>query len=542
MRTFNRIFLATLLFSLPASQVVVAWPWDRDATQQPTRPVHELSTYDFFHNPRSRFYDPNSPFYERAFTYVMFSNARPARATRYGFIVGSAGWLGYSFYQLYKAQQALNNAVRSQQSDFSDALRALNRVAPDTNDEQSRSDQPTGTAPAASAAQDEQSRSDQPTGNAPAASAAQNEGSIEAYLRKALSVSDTSDTHELGATFEDMPLSAQARRVVNEKLNVIKNTPKESSMYAISEGYLGNVASLPWGKETQDNLDLEQVGRKLDEAMYGMHEVKQAILEFLAVRKAKPNDGGKILCLVGPPGVGKTAITKAIANALGRNYARVSLGGVHTEGDIRGNPIVHIGAAMGCIIKALKTADSINPVIGLDEIDKLGASMSQGDPNAALLEALDPEQNYAFVDHYLEFAFDLSKVLFIATANNERAIPAALRNRMEIIKIPGYTRAERIHITQDFVVPRQQEDVATECEGFELSPEVVTVLVKHLKDPGIRSIQFAVEALFAKHCLSCYRHGHPLWITPQNVVKLLQRRREPGTTDDSDDDRSFRCC
>ena len=220
--------------------------------------------------------------------------------------------------------------------------------------------------------------------------------------------------------------------------------------------YLEWMASLPWDKGTEDNLDLEHAREVLDADHYDIEKVKDRILEFLAVRKLKPDARGSILCFAGPPGVGKTSLGQSIARALGRKFERISVGGVRDESEIRGHRRTYIGAMPGTIIRALRDAESHNPVFMIDEIDKMGADY-RGDPASAMLEVLDPEQNATFRDHYLDVPFDLSRVMFICTANDMDRVPGPLRDRMEVIALAGYTEEEKLQIAKRYLVPRQIE-------------------------------------------------------------------------------------
>ena len=216
------------------------------------------------------------------------------------------------------------------------------------------------------------------------------------------------------------------------------------------------MASLPWGKGTEDNLDLAHARAVLDDDHYDIEKVKDRILEFLAVRKLKPDARGSILCLAGPPGVGKTSLGQSVARALGRRFERISVGGVRDESEIRGHRRTYIGAMPGTIMRALRDAESNNPVFMIDEIDKLGSDY-RGDPASAMLEVLDPEQNGTFRDHYLDVPFDLSRVMFICTANDMDRVPGPLRDRMEVIPLAGYTAEEKLQIAKRYLVPRQIE-------------------------------------------------------------------------------------
>lgn len=287
-----------------------------------------------------------------------------------------------------------------------------------------------------------------------------------------------------------------AKKAAMEELEKLESIPDSSPEYNITRTYLQWVIDLPWDKSTKDAIDINKAKRILEKDHYGLEKAKQRILEFLAVRKLKPGYDGTILCLAGPPGVGKTSLGQSIAHALGRKFYRFSLGGMRDEAEIKGHRRTYVGAMPGKIIQALKRVEVNNPVIMLDEIDKLGKSY-QGDPASALLEVLDPEQNKTFIDNYLDVPFDLSKVLFIATANYVAEIPEALMDRMELIELSGYTLEEKINIANQWVIPKQLEKHGLTTKDLSLSTETLKKMIAdYAREPGVR----VMEQTIAKLC------------------------------------------
>ncbi len=275
----------------------------------------------------------------------------------------------------------------------------------------------------------------------------------------------------------------------------LQRMPEQAAEYGVIRTYLETLCELPWHTSTDDSLDLAQAQRVLDEDHFGLTKVKQRILEFLAVRKLKPDGKSPILCLVGPPGVGKTSLGHSIARAMGRRFVRVSLGGVHDESEIRGHRRTYVGAMPGNVVTGLRRAGSNNPVFMLDEMDKLGASF-HGDPSAALLEVLDPEQNRTFRDHYLGVPFDLSRVMFIATANVLDAIPGPLRDRCEVIELPGYTQEEKLEIARRYLIGRQREANGLDEKNFNVRDDALRELVGHYtREAGCRNLERLIGSL-----------------------------------------------
>ena len=320
----------------------------------------------------------------------------------------------------------------------------------------------------------------------------------EYYLRQQLKAikeelgemgEDEEELDELGERLKKAGLPPDVEKIANKELNRLKTIPAASSEYTVARTYLDWIADLPWSKQTEDNLDIANARTQLDNDHYGIQTVKKRVLEYLAVRKLKNDMRGPILCLSGPPGVGKTSLGQSIARAIGRKFVRLSLGGVRDEAEIRGHRRTYVGALPGRFIQQMKKAGSRNPIMLLDEIDKLGSDF-RGDPSAALLEVLDPEQNNTFSDHYLDIPFDLSKVMFIATANRLDTIPAPLRDRMEIIEMSSYTFIEKDHIARNHLIPKQIKEHGITAEHIELLPDALDKIISaYAIEPGVRQLE-----------------------------------------------------
>jgi ATP-dependent Lon protease len=335
---------------------------------------------------------------------------------------------------------------------------------------------------------------------------------------------NATETKNFREQIEQTSLPEEAKKTALQELERLSQMSPAMAEYGITRHYLDWILSLPWGKSTEDKLDLAAARKILDEEHFGLAKVKDRLLEFLAVIKLKKQIKGPILCLVGPPGVGKTSLGKSVADALGRKFARIALGGMRDEAEIRGHRRTYVGALPGRILHALRRAESNNPVILLDEIDKVGADFG-GDPSSALLEVLDPAQNNTFTDHYLDLPFDLSHVLFITTANWLDPIHPALRDRLEVIELPGYTASEKLQIARRHLVPRQLEENGLTRKLFKIPDTVLRrVIQDYTREAGVRQLEREVASLMRKAALKIVsRNGDakPLVLTPKSLPEFL---------------------
>jgi ATP-dependent Lon protease len=347
-------------------------------------------------------------------------------------------------------------------------------------------------------------------------------------IQKELGESDDSQTEveELRKKVEESGMSAEAKKECERELKRLAKMTPASAEYMVSRTYLEWMTSLPWNKTSgtgEAQIDIAKAQEILDEDHYDLEKVKQRILDYLAVKKLQPGMKGPILCFVGPPGVGKTSLGKSIARAMGRKFVRLSLGGMHDEAELRGHRRTYIGALPGQIIQGIRRAETMDPVLMLDEVDKLGRDF-RGDPAAALMEVLDPEQNCTFRDHYLDVPFDLSKVLFVMTANWLDPIPEPLRDRMEILELPGYTEEEKVHIAKRFLIPRQtKEHGIALSEQIEFTDESLHDLIHHYtREAGVRNLEREIATLVRKQARRMAEgKTEKLVVTPDVIREVL---------------------
>jgi ATP-dependent Lon protease len=347
------------------------------------------------------------------------------------------------------------------------------------------------------------------------------------------------ETEELREKLLRAGLTPDAEKIARKQLSRLGSMHPQSAEWNLTRTYLDWLADLPWAKTTPDRIDVKDIRRTLDEDHYGLEKVKKRIVEYAAVRQLRSDKKGPILLFVGPPGVGKTSLGRSIARAMGRRYGRIALGGVNDEAEVRGHRRTYVGALPGRIIQGLKRVGTRNPVLVLDEVDKLGKDL-RGDPAAALLEVLDPEQNDKFVDHYLDTPFDLSQVIFLATANNRETIPEPLMDRMEMIEVPGYTRNEKLRIGTDFLVPKQLQEHGLTVEQLDFQKDGLESIIDHYtREAGVRGLEreiasvcryAAVQLAEGKEVNALVDHDMvELVLGPhKHVPDLAERKGEPG--------------
>lgn len=332
----------------------------------------------------------------------------------------------------------------------------------------------------------------------------------------------SADMNELRRNIEEAGLPEDVRKIADKELKRLERINQASPEYNVARTYLDYLVGMPWNTSTTDTLDIVRAEEIMHEDHYNLKKVKERILEFLAVRSLKENMKGPVLCFVGPPGVGKTSLGRSIARSMGRKFVRISLGGVRDEAEIRGHRRTYIGALPGRIIKELYRCGANNPIFMLDEIDKLGNDF-RGDPASALLEVLDPEQNFSFNDHYLDVAFDLSKVMFITTANQLDPIPGPLKDRMEVIRLAGYSSQEKMQIAKSFIIRRELEENGLTDRGLEFADEALEkVIGEYTREAGVRGLQRTIASICRKVAKEITQNKPKReCITPEAVAELL---------------------
>jgi len=359
-----------------------------------------------------------------------------------------------------------------------------------------------------------------------------NKAQKEFYLReqlKAIKVElgedDVEEIDKMRKKLDELKLEPEIHEEIKRQISRLDKTAPDSVEATVTRNYIETMLALPWHEETKDNLDLDHAKEVLDQDHYGLEQVKERILDYISIKNLKEDGYAPILCFSGPPGIGKTSLGKSIARALGRKYFRVSLGGVKDESEIRGHRRTYVGSMPGRIIQGMRKTQSKNPVIIIDELDKIGADF-RGDPSAAMLEVLDPQQNKTFYDNYLGVPFDLSKVIFIATANNIDAISEPLRDRMEVINLSGYTGPEKLNIAKKYLVKRALKDTGLEGKGIEFSDEVLQdLIINYTREAGVRNLERVIRKLCSKVARTLVEKKESLVFFPETLDRHLGPRQ-----------------
>ena len=343
----------------------------------------------------------------------------------------------------------------------------------------------------------------------------------------------TREIQEMVKKISKLQLKSEVKEKIDEEIEKLQIMEPASSEFTVTKTYLDTILSLPWNKKTEDSIDLHKAEKILNRAHYGLTDVKKRVLEFLAVKKIKPDSKGSIICLIGPPGVGKTSMGKSIARAMNRNFFRMSLGGMRDEAEIKGHRKTYIGAMPGKIIQGLKICKSNNPVFMLDEIDKLNQSF-QGDPASALLEVLDPEQNTGFRDYYVDVPFDLSDVLFITTANTLDTIPQVLYDRMEVIRLSGYIDMEKYYISKKYLLPKQLNQHGLGKDSINIDKEnLLYIINRWAREAGVRNVERQIQKICRKSA-TIIANGKKLSTKPL-TMKKIREYLGPEIFNDEDD-------
>lgn len=359
-----------------------------------------------------------------------------------------------------------------------------------------------------------------------------NKSQKEYYLREQLKAikmelgeDDAEDIEMMREKIAALQLDDETRTEINRQLNRLERTASDSMEAAVIRNYLDWIIALPWGKHTEDNLDINHARAILDADHYGLKEIKERILDFISIRNLKKDSNAPIVCFVGPPGTGKTSLGKSIAKCLGREHFRVALGGVKDEAEIRGHRRTYVGAMPGRFIQGFRKVNAMNPVIIIDELDKIGADF-RGDPSAAMLEVLDPQQNQTFYDNYLGVPFDLSKCIFIATANSLDTISGPLRDRMEIIRLSGYTLEEKQNIAKQHLIERAINDSGLAAHNFELSDDLIKdIIYSYTRESGVRNLERTIRTLCSKSARQLVESGKLAQFNAENIEDFLGPRK-----------------